>query len=291
MDKEQQAAEIFGRHSDDIFGFCFLRTGNVHLAGHLTLEAFAAVLDSPRPAAVEDRSAVRAEARRLVDEHYRRVILDRDWSNPADPRAVHHRPSFCWDEEKVPVPPPQLPSRMHRVYDIARHSDQLSREERRCFLLKFFLSKTFDEISLETAIPPDQVKALVQSAIKSLREQLDQWSGPEAGGLRAGEFQSLMLEVRGCSTLDEALLRGHLLADLPAEVAELVTGHVSGCHCCSLALGMLAEIVPAASAPVLPDELRERLAAELAGRLAGQKTGRRKSLLSTWMDRLSGRRP
>lgn len=290
MDQEPQAAELFGRHSDDIFGFCFLRTGNVHLAGHLALEAFAAVLGAPRPAGTEEHSALRAEARRIVDGHYRRVFQDRDWSNPADPRAVHHRPSFCWDEEKIPAPPPQLPSRMHRVYDIAQRSDQLSREERRCFLLKFFLSKTFDEISLETAIPPDQVKALVQSAIKTLREQLDQWGGPEAGGLRAGEFQSLMLEVRGCSTLDEALLRGHLLADLPAGQAELISEHIAGCHCCNLALRLLSEVVPVPSAPVLSSELRDRLAGELAGRLAREKTQPR-SRFHDWLGRLSGRRP
>jgi len=291
MDKEPQAAESFGRHCQDIFGFCFQRIGNVRLAGHLALEAFTAVLGAPHPAGAEDRSAIRAESRRLVDEHYRRVFQERDWSNPADPRAVHHRPSFCWDEEKVPAPPPQLPSRMHRVHELAQRSDRLGREERRCFLLKFFLCKTFDEISLETAIPPEQVKALVQSAIKALREELDQWGGREAGGLRAGEFQSLMLEVRGCSTLDEALLRGHLLADLPAEAAGPVAEHVSGCHCCSLALGMLAEIVPAATPPALPDELRERLAGELNNRLVARDTKRRKSLLRRWLDRLSARKP
>jgi DNA-directed RNA polymerase specialized sigma24 family protein len=291
MDNEAQAAEVFGRQCHDIFGFCFQRTGNVHLAGHLALEAFAAVLGATPAAGAEDRSAIRAEARRLVDEHYRRVFQERDWSNPADPRAVHHRPSFCWDEEKILAPPPQLPSRMHRVYDLARRSDRLGREERRCFLLKFFLCKTFDEISLETEIPPAQVKSFVQTAIKTLREELDQWAGTEAAGLRAGEFQSLMLEVRGCSTLDEALLRGHLLADLPAGEAGLVAEHVSGCHCCSLSLRLLAEIVPAAATPALPDELRERLSQELAGRLAAQKTQRRRSFMRAWLDRLSARKP
>jgi DNA-directed RNA polymerase specialized sigma24 family protein len=290
MDKKQQAAEMFGRHGNEIFGFCFQRTGNVHLASHLTLEAFAVTLGAIRPLE-SDRSSVRAKARLLVDNHYRRVFQDRDWSNPADPRAVHHRPSFCWEEEKVPVPPPQLPSRMHRVHELAQRSDRLGREERLCFLLKFFLCKTFDEISLETAIPPEQVKSFVQSAIKMLREELDQWGGPEPSGLRAGEFQSLMLEVRGCATLDEALLRGYLLADLPGREAGLVSEHISGCHCCSLALQMLAEIVPAASPPVLPDELRERLAGELAGRLAGPETKRRRFFLLAWLEKLFSRKP
>ena len=207
---------MFCRHCNEIFGFCFQRTGNVHLASHLTLEAFAAILGDTRPPGPEGLSTVPgggAPARRQPlpsGVPGRATGATRPTRGPSTtgPRSAGTRRRSSRRRRSSPAG-------CTGCYELAQCSDRLGREERRCFLLKFFLCKTFDEISLETAIPPEQVKSFVQSAIKTLREELDQWGGPEAGGLRAGEFQSLMLEVRGCSTLDEALLRGHLLADLP----------------------------------------------------------------------------
>jgi hypothetical protein len=88
--------------------------------------------------------------------------------------------------------------------------------------------------------------------------------------LRAGEFQSLMLEFQGCSILDEALLRGYLLADLPAELRQPVEMHIRNCHCCNVAIQILSSAVTATS-PTLPEDLRARIFGELADHLADRK--------------------
>jgi DNA-directed RNA polymerase specialized sigma24 family protein len=180
MGKQPLSTDLFRRYADEIFRYCFLRIGNIHLAGHLTLESFLLALDeSPSADEREMLDAVRATARRLMAHHYRRVFQNQDWTDPSDPRKVHVHLSPCWAEQTAVGTPQIQPaaSRAHRIHELARQSDRLSEEERLCFLRKFFLNKSFNEIALETDIPPDQVKLHIQTAIKTIREELDLWEG------------------------------------------------------------------------------------------------------------------